>query len=222
MKVRGVLLDVDGTLLDSNDAHAEAFVEAFADCGHPVPFEKVRPLIGKGSDKLLMEAAGLEKESEPGKKVGERKKEIFTEQYLPRLQPFPGVRELLTRMQEEGLKLVAASSAEEEELKALLEKAGVADLVTERTSSSEVEASKPDPDIVQAALKKIGLPAGEVVMLGDTPYDVEAARKAGVGVLALRCGGWTDADLQGALAVYQDPADLLAQYGPSPLASQTS
>jgi HAD superfamily hydrolase (TIGR01509 family) len=217
--VRGVLLDVDGTLLDSNDAHAHAFEEALAEQGYPVPFAEVRRLIGKGSEKLLMETAGLDKEQGPGKAVGERKKELFKTRYLTHLGPARGARELLERMRRCGLRLVVATSAGKEELEGLLKAAGVLGLTDDQTSASEVERSKPDPDIIQAALKKIRLPASEVLMLGDTPYDVEAAAKAGVRTVALRCGGWADADLCGAIAIYDDPADLLAHYEESPFAS---
>ena len=210
--VRGVLLDVDGTLVDSNDAHARAFEEAFRQRGIEVPFDRVRRLIGMGSEKLLAEAAGLEKDGSSGRAVTERKRELFQEEYLPALKPFPRVRDLLLRMREDGLRLVAASSAEEDELKRLLEIAEAADLMDAVTSASEVERSKPDPDIVQAALEKSGCAAGEVLMLGDTPYDVEAAIQAGVRIIALRCGGWSDEDLAGAVAIYDDPADLLEQY----------
>jgi HAD superfamily hydrolase (TIGR01509 family) len=218
--IRGVLLDVDGTLLDSNDAHARAFVEALAESGVTVPFEKVRRCIGMGSDKLLKAAAGLEEEDPRAKQARERKGEIFKSQYLPHLRPTPGARDLLLRLRDAGLRRVVASSAHGDELRQLMEQAGVADLVQDETSSSEVEHSKPDPDIVQAALEKIALPVAEVLLLGDTPYDVEAAQRAGVGVIGVRCGGWSDAELAGALAVYADPADLLAQFEQSPLVGQ--
>lgn len=217
-KIRGVILDVDGTLVDSNDAHAQAWVQALAEHGHDVPFERVRPLIGMGSDKVLPVVSGLDVESEEGERITERRKQIFKERYVPRLRAFPGVRPLLERMRGNGLELVVASSATEEDLKPLLEIAGAEDLIEGRTSSDDADESKPDPDIVHAALASSGLPASEVLMIGDTPYDVAAGGRAGVGVVALRCGGWGTEDLAGALAVYDDPADLLAHYDSSPLA----
>lgn len=214
---RVVLLDIDGTLVDSNDAHAHAWVAAFAEAGHEVPFERVRPLIGMGSDQLLPRVLGVEKDSPEGERLGDRWAEIFKERFLPSLRPFPDARELLLRMRADGLRLVAASSAREDQLGALLDLAGVADLIEEQTSSSDAERSKPEPDIVRAALDRVGLPAAEAVMIGDTPYDAEAAGKAGVGLIALRCGGWGDTDFDGVLAVYDAPADLLAHYDESPL-----
>jgi len=217
-----VILDVDGTLIDSNDAHASAFVEALAAHGHSTSFDEVRRLIGMGSDKLLWETAGLDKSRPPGKQISDQHGETFRTRYLPHLKPFPGVTQLLSRMRGEGLKLVVATSANEKELEALLKAAGVVDLIDDKTSSSDVQESKPDPDVVQAALDKSGCPAHQVLMLGDTPYDVAAARQTGVEIIALRCGGWADADLAGAAAIYDDPADLLAHYDQSPLSRGAS
>jgi len=217
--IRGVLLDVDGTLVDSNDAHARAIVEALEACGLQASFDKVRSLIGMGSDKLLEAAAGLKEDDPRAEQVGDRKKEIFQERYLPGLRPFPHTRELLQRLRERGLPLVAASirSSASAIRRSFPNSSSLAELAA--TSASEVEESKPEPDIIEAALRKIGLPPGEVLLLGDTPYDIEAARKAGVGTVALRCGGWSDEDLAGAVAIYQDPADLLARFDESPFAS---
>lgn len=217
-RFRAVILDVDGTLVDSNDLHARAWVDAFREAGRDVPFETIRPLIGMGGDNLLPAAAGLSAEEEPGRSIAERRGAIFRERYLRRVTAFPAVRDLLKRMRADGLKLAVASSAKGDELGPLLEIAGAEDLVPARTSADDAESSKPDPDIVQAALRRIGARADEAVMIGDTPYDVEAAGRAGVGTIALRCGGWDDRALAGALAVYDSPADLLARYEESPLA----
>ena len=119
-------------------------------------------------------------------------------------------------------RLVVASSAKEDELKELIKIAGAEEFIEDKTSSSDAENSKPDPDIVQAALDELGLAPDEVIMLGDTPYDVEAAARAGIKTIGLRSGGWQDADLRGAEAVYADPADLLARYDSSPLAKRTA
>lgn len=219
--IQGVILDIDGTLVDSNDAHARAWVEALAEHGIQAAYEKVRPLIGMGGDKLLPEVSGIEEDSDEGKKISQYRSKVFKKKYLPNIKAFPSVRELLERMRDEGLKLVVASSAKEDELKQLLEIAGATDLIEGKTSSSDAENSKPDPDIVQAALKDSGLSPDEVVMLGDTPYDIEAAGKAGIATIALRSGGWTDARLARAIAVYDGPADLLANYDSSPLSKQS-
>lgn len=218
LKRRALLLDVDGTLVDSNDSHARAWVEALGEAGRVVSFERVRAQIGKGGDKILPELASVDDESPEGKKISERRSAIFEERYLPGLQAFPRVRELLVAARERGWHLVVASSAKEEEVEVLLERANVKDLVEATTSSDDAERSKPDGDIIRAALDRAGCAPGDALMLGDTPYDVEAARKAGVGTIALRCGGWDDRALDGALAVYDDAAALLAQLEASPLA----
>lgn len=215
--LRGVLLDVDGTLVDSNDAHAHAWVAALAEAGHAVAFERVRALIGKGGDKLLPEVSGIAKESAQGEAIGARRGAIFKERYLGQLRAFPQTRALIERMRAAGLRVAVASSAQEDELAALLAVAGVRDLIESATSSSDAKQSKPDPDIIQAALARLGLPPAATIMLGDTPYDIEAAARAGVPTIALRCGGWANADLAGAHAIYQDPADLLAHFADSPL-----
>jgi HAD superfamily hydrolase (TIGR01509 family) len=220
MRPKAVILDVDGTLVDSNDAHAQAWVEALAEHGHRVPFAKVRPLIGMGGDKLLPRVVGIEEDSPDGKAISTRRGEIFKQRYLPTLRPFPGARALLQRMRADGMKLVVASSAKGDELDPLLEIAGAADLVEHTTSSDDAERSKPDPDIVQAALGKTGCGAHEVLMLGDTPYDLEAAHRAQVGFVGVRSGGWDDDALRGALAVYADTADLLAKYDSSPFSGR--
>jgi HAD superfamily hydrolase (TIGR01509 family) len=216
MTLRAAILDIDGTLIDSNDAHAHAWVDVGKEFGYKLDFNEVRRLIGMGGDKVLPILTGLEDGSDEGERMNKRRGEIFREEYLPTLSPFPHARELLERFRADGLALVIATSASKKDMGGLLKKIGVEDLIDEKTSSSDADNSKPDPDIIQAALKKAGVRPSEALMLGDTPYDVEAARKAGVRTVALRCGGWSAEDLGDAAAVYRDPADLLAHYDESP------
>ena len=216
--IGAVLLDVDGTLIDSNDGHARAWVDVGEEFGHAIEFGRVRLMIGMGGDRVLPELTGLEEESDEGAKILERRGEIFREKYLPRLRAFDGARELLERLRAEGRTLVVATSASAKDLKALLKQAGLSDLMDEATNADEAESSKPAPDIVEAALEKAGVSAGEAVMIGDTPYDVKAAQRAGVRIIALRCGGWNDVDLIGAAEIFENPAELLASYEDSLLA----
>lgn len=213
-----VLLDVDGTLVESNDAHAHAWVKALAEAGVRVEFAAVRRLIGKGGDKLLPEVSGIDAESTRGQAISKRRGEIFQSEHLPKLKPTSGAKEMLARMKRAGLKLAVASSAKEAELKGLLEVCGADEFIEASTSSDDAENSKPDPDIIHVALNRLGHPPVSVILLGDTPYDVEASLKAGVRVVALRCGGWDDADLSGAVRIYDNPADLLAHFDDSPFA----
>src|SRR5918999_2683662 len=195
-----VLFDIDGTLVDSNDAHARAWVEAFAAYGVQVDYAQVRRCIGMGGDKLMPEVSGLREDTPKGTAISERRREVFKEKYLPRIKPLPGARELVAALKERGLTLVAASSAKKDELKPLLSIAGADALLDAATSSDDAEESKPDPDIVQAALKQAKARPQHAVMIGDTPYDVQAAARAGVRVIGFRSGGWNDQDLKGAVA----------------------
>jgi HAD superfamily hydrolase (TIGR01509 family) len=207
-----VILDVDGTLVDSNDAHARSWVDAFAAFGITVAYEDVRRSIGMGGDKLMPAVSNLTEDSDQGRLVAARRAELFKSTWLPRLRPFPRVRELLQRFVEDGFTLAVASSAKQEELKPLLEAAGVADLISTHTSSDDASRSKPDPDIVTAALKESGAQPERAIMLGDTPYDMEAARRAGVHAVAFECGGWSRTELPAAAEIYADAADLLDRY----------
>lgn len=217
-KIEAVLLDIDGTLVDSNDAHAQAWLDALREFGLDPDVQAVRCRIGMGGDKLLPEVTGIQEESELGQRIARRRSEIFRSRYLPTLQPFPGARELLQRMSDQGLRLVVATSAKEEEMEGLLRVLEAEHLLDGKTSSDDAEESKPDPDIVTAALKKTGCRADRVLMLGDTPYDAEAAARAGVGLVGFRCGGWRDERLQPSVRVYDGPQDLLEGYAESPLA----
>lgn len=215
--VQGVILDVDGTLIDSNHAHADSWYRALREHGFQVSFDKIRSLIGMGKDNFLPSAVGIENDSSVAEEVAKQKGEFFKREYLPTLKAFPQVPELLERMKSEGLRLVVGSSSEPDELKALLTIAGATNYLEEQVSSGDVENSKPHPDIVHVALDRLHLAPNEVIMIGDTPYDIEAASKAGVRTIAFRCGGWADHDLQGALAIFNSPSDLLANYQISPL-----
>jgi len=210
-----VIFDVDGTLVDSNDAHARAWMRACAEHGITVAYAAVRRAIGMGGDKLMPAVAAIEEDSPQGQAIAGRRGEIFKTEYLPELRAFPQTRELVARLRQDGYALTVASSAKEEELHALLEIARVADLISIRASGDEAGNSKPDPDIVTAALKRSGCSPGASIMIGDTPYDIEASQRAGVRAVALQCGGWTSQDLGGAIAIYRDPMDLLMRYDQS-------
>ena len=213
--LQGVIFDIDGTLVDSNDAHAESWVETFAKAGYDVPFDVVRPLIGMGADKLLPKTVGIAHDSDEGKKLIESRSKIFHEKYLPRLRPLPGSRDLVLRVRAEGLDTIVATSAKDQEVKGLLKAAEVADLIEAKATASDAKRSKPDPDIVHAAIEESGASHHDLVMIGDTPYDVEAATRAKLQIIAFRSGGWDDAHLQGAAEIYDGPSDLVTHYDSS-------
>ncbi len=216
-RIRAVLFDIDGTLLDSNDAHAHAWLDALRGHGKSVPFDLVRSKIGKGGDKLVRELAGVDPESTEGRSIIERRTALLKAHYVPDLGPLPGARALVDRLRSRGLVCAAVTSANADELADLLRAAAVADLMDVLVTSDDVDRSKPDPDLVDAALRKIAVPPSEVVLVGDTPYDIEAANRAGVAAIALRSGGFPDALLRGAIAIYDTPADLASHLDETPL-----
>lgn len=216
-RIKAVLFDVDGTLVDSNDAHAEAWVRAFNEFNVKVDPVEVRRSIGMGGDKLMPRVSGIEEESELGTKIADRRGEIFRTEFLPQLKALPSADRLVAAIADRGLTAVAASSAHKDELTKLLDIAGASTLMDAFTSSDDADESKPAPDIVHAALQQAEAEPSQAVMIGDTPYDVAAARSAGVRVIAFRSGGWLDPDLAGAIEIYDGPWDLLERLDDSVL-----
>ncbi|KMO13473.1 HAD family hydrolase [Methylobacterium platani JCM 14648] len=218
--MRNLIFDIDGTLLDSVDLHAEAWAEAFRAFGIAVPVDAVRGQIGKGGDQLMPVFVPEERLEREGETIETFRSELFTRDYLPKVRPFPGVRALFERLKAEGHVLALASSGKADEVARYQEIAGIRDLVDVATNSDEAERSKPHPDIFDAALARLGHPArGQAVVIGDSPYDAEAAVKAGLPVIGVLCGGFPEADLSaaGCAAIYRDPQDLLDGYASSPL-----
>ncbi len=218
--LQAVIFDVDRTLIDSVDLHAKAWQDAFHDYGHEVGFYEIRSQIGKGGDQLMPVFLSEGELDAKDEELEKHRGQVLKERYLPQVTPFPMVRELLQRIQADGTKVALASSAKEDELQTYKEVANIEDLLEAETSSDDAESSKPNPDILLAALKHLGgMPPDQAIVIGDTPYDAEAAGKAGLRTIGLLCGGWSEADLKkaGCIAAYKDPADLLAQYDASPL-----
>lgn len=219
--IGAVLFDVDGTLIDSNDLHATAWREAFLHFGIDIPADAIRQQIGKGGDNLiptLLPDISDQRQEE----IDSFRSELFKTDYLPRVVPFGGVRALFERIVSDGKKIVLASSAKGEEVDYHKSVIGAADLITATTSADDVEHSKPYPDIFAAAMKKVQpLGADQLVVIGDSPFDVEAAKKLGIRVIAVRSGGFPDEVLRqaGADQLYDGPEDLLANYETSLLAS---
>jgi phosphoglycolate phosphatase-like HAD superfamily hydrolase len=207
-----VMLDVDGTLVDSNVAHAHAWVDAFAERGVEVSVERVQRMIGMGGDRVIETVMGSQDDA-----LSERRSELFRERWLSHVGPLLGSRELLLRLRSEGYPYVLASAAKADELEAVLQAAGIADLCELRTTSDDVDASKPDPASIEAALRKLDVDRSRVVMAGDTPYDLQAARGASVDLIGFTSGGWSYDALAGAVAIYDHPAGLLAAWAASPL-----
>jgi phosphoglycolate phosphatase-like HAD superfamily hydrolase len=217
-RYRGVLLDVDGTLVDSNAAHAHAWEAAFARAGFDVGFARIRPLIGMGGAQLIEQLTSLPSSHRTHRAIARYRGEIFRAQWLPRIGPLLGARQLVLRLGHAQYRYAIASSAQAEELEPLLAIADIADLCELRTTASDVERAKPAPDVIEAALAKLGVERSQVVMIGDSPYDVAAARTARVDTIGVTTGGFTAEQLAGAVAVFDGPAGLLAAWDRSPLA----
>lgn len=212
--IKAVLFDVDGTLVDSVDLHATSWHETLKRFGHDLPYDKVRSQIGKGSDLLVPALLGDAADKDQGDEIRDARHSLFKERYLDKVKPFPKTRDLILAVLADGKKVVLASSAKADELGAYQKAAGIDDLDLPATSSDDADRSKPYPDIFQAALGQAGIRPEEAVVVGDTPYDAEAAGKAGIPMVAVLCGGFDEADLRksGAREIYRDPADLLGRF----------
>jgi len=217
-----IIFDMDGTLLDSVDLHAQAWQEAFAHFGYNFDFPRIRSQIGKGGDQLLPVFLSPEDLQSRGKEISEYRSRLFKETYLPRIKPFPGVRQLFEKVRLNGQKAVIASSAKGDELTDFERIAGIQDLVDTETSSADAKRSKPHPDIFEAALNRLGngISKDRVIVVGDSPHDAEAAKNAGLRTVGVRCGGFPESDLRsaGCIAIFDGPEDLLEHYEQSPLA----
>ena len=209
----GVIFDVDGTLVDSNPSHAQAWLKALEEFGQKADAQEIHRSIGMGGDKIIPAQTPWSAEEPKGKALAKRRTEIFEQRYLPNLNAFRGAQLLVARLHQQGLQLAVASSAQEEELNPLLELVGIQDFLKEKTSSSDAKQSKPDPDIVAVALNRLGLKAEEVIMIGDTPYDLSAARKLSIRPLAFLTGGWSRAELAEAEWIFEGPQALLEAMG---------
>jgi HAD superfamily hydrolase (TIGR01509 family) len=207
------IFDIDGTLIDSNEEHALAWQKAFASKGKNISLKQIWPQIGKGSDQFLPNFLSKDELKEIGKDVSKAHGEIFRREYLPRIRPFPKVRELFKKIRNADGRIALASSSDKEEVTAYETIAQIGDLVEKSAMADDAEKTKPAPDIFQAAMSRLGNPPGNaVIIIGDTPHDATAAARAGLPAIGVLCGGFSEADLKshGCFAVFEDPADILA------------
>ena len=217
--VEAVIFDLDGTVVDSNELHVEAWREAFREYGKDFPTKELHRQIGKGGDKYLPEFLTERELREFGKELEQFRADLFKRKYLERVRPFPRVRDLFQRIRDDGKRIALASSGNDTEVEHYVKLAELVEVIESRTSKSDVEHSKPSPDVFTAALNLLGVMPQDAIAVGDTPYDVEAAKKIGLPTIALLCGGFSEDELRasGAIAIYRDPADLLESYLRSPL-----
>lgn len=218
--IKAVIFDLDGTLVDSVALHAQAWVKAFKNYGYEFSFEELREQIGKGDSYIIQDLLSESDAKQSGEQITNYRKEYFQNNYLEQVRPFPKVKELLKKIEANNLKIILASSAKTDTIEHYKQLLEIEDLIDGATSADDVEKAKPEPDIFLAALKKIdGITANEAIVIGDSPYDIQAANKASLSTIGLLSGGFTQEKLTeaGCIAIYQDPADLLANYDSSPL-----
>ena len=223
--LKAIIFDIDGTLVDSVDLHARAWQETFRHFGREVEFAKVRHQIGKGGDQFMPVFFSAEELGRFGEEMEKFRGDLYKREYISRVRAFPQVRELFERIRRDGTRIALSSSSKQDELKTYKELARITALVEEETSADDAEKSKPHPDIFVAALGSLGdVEAGEARVVGDTPYDAEAAGKIKLRTVGVLCGGFPEAELRaaGCTDIYRDPADLLARYDLSPLAAKSS
>jgi HAD superfamily hydrolase (TIGR01509 family) len=219
--VKAVIFDVDGTLIDSVDLHARAWQEIFRSYGVNADFQAVRDQIGKGGDKLMKVFLSREQIERQGEEIEAERAKLFKRKYLSRVKPFPKLQGLFERLRDDGTKIALGSSAKGDELEVYKKITGIGPFLAKETSSDDVSNSKPDPDIFRSAQEKLEIDPRNIIVVGDTQYDAEAAGKAGMATIGLLCGGSSPAKLRaaGCIALYRDPADMLQHYDTSPLAS---
>ena len=216
------VVDIDGTLIDSNYQHALAWYRALRLVGETYPVWRLHRLIGMGGDQVLTAVGGEDLERRVGDQAREQQgKEV--DALLEEMAPLPGARDLLVAVKERGHRLVLASSAQRRHVDVFLDKLDARGIADDWTSSADVETSKPAPDLLQVALKKLGAPPdASSVMVGDSVWDVEAAKRAGMPAIVVRSGGFGDDELQkaGAIAIYDTPGDLAKALDDTPLAGR--
>jgi HAD superfamily hydrolase (TIGR01509 family) len=219
---RAVLFDIDGTLVDSVELHAQAWHEALVRFGKEVPYEQIRSQMGKGGDQLLPVFLNEEELERFGDDLAEYRTGLYQRQYLAWAKPFPAARDLLARLKQGGTLVGLASSCKRVELGYYLRMVGGASLVDAATTAEDAEQSKPHPDVFLVCLERLAVEPGEAIAVGDSPYDAEAAARAGVRTVGVLSGGFAQHDLEeaGCIAVYQDCADLLARLPTTPLAPE--
>ena len=216
---RAVVLGLEGALVDTREASTLSWLVALHDGGHDVSVDLLRHLSGVAAGELLRIVAGLKSDSPEGREILRQQERIFRMWYLPRILPFVGARRLLQRMKSDGLRVIALSSGSADTAPELVRASGVADLLDDVVSADGESRDAALNEIITSVVATCNCKRDGIVMVGDSPYDVSMGERAGIDVVALRCGGWTDASLQGAVAVYEDHIHLLSQFQTSPLGS---
>jgi HAD superfamily hydrolase (TIGR01509 family) len=223
MAIDAVLLDIDGTLVDSNEFHVIAWHRAFQEANTPVPAARIRKQIGKGAD-MLIPAVAPDLPQKARDVVAKRHGKIFKKEFLPRVEAFPGAHDLIAALHRSGREVVLASSSDQAEVDHYVHLLRVEELLRATTSADDVERSKPAGDIFASALQKTSSKDPQsTIAIGDTPYDAIAAAKCGIRTIALRSGGFTDDELLSGhpIAIYEDVGDLFESLPESELSDES-
>ena len=212
------ILDIDGTLVDTNYHHAVVWYRAFREHGLVLPIWRIHRHLGMGGDQLVAALTDERTEDERGDDIRSSEKTLYF-QLIDEVEPMQGSRELIEQLKRRGHTVVLASSAKADEVDRYLDLLDARDLADEWTTSADVESTKPEPDLVNAALERVGGSSDDAVMVGDTPWDVEAAGRAGVPTLAVLTGGFAVSELEGAgaAAVFESVTELCQRLHETPL-----
>jgi HAD superfamily hydrolase (TIGR01549 family) len=208
-RLRAILFDIDGTLVDSNDKHTDCWVEAFAHFDKHVDRDAIRTQIGKGGDLLVPDTLNAREMRKFGERLKKYRGELWKKNYMKSVQPFPGVREALRAVEERKIKVALASSSNPDEVEYYVELLGIQKMLEGTTSKGDAQFSKPSPEIFQAALEQAGSKLTDTLVVGDTPYDILAAHRGCLTVAALLCGGFPRDTLTKAEFLFEGVAELI-------------
>jgi len=208
-RVTGILFDIDGTLIDSNDIHAEAWVEAFSEFGKNIPFKLMRSQIGKGGDLLVPDLLNAREMQDFGETLQKRRATIFKATWMDQIKPFKGIKQALEVLQNRGVRMALASSANPDEVKYYIELMKIGELIETSTSADDAKFSKPSPEIFQAALLKLGTSKRQTLVVGDTPWDILAAHRCALPIAAVRSGGFERSTLTRAEFIFSSVHTLV-------------
>lgn len=208
MKLQGIIFDVDGTLVDSNDLHAECWLEAFEHFGKRFDYGLVRGQIGKGGDLLVPDLLNAREMRRFGEQLKKYRTDLYKRKYMPKVRPFPRVRDLFELLHGRGIKLALASSSNPDEVQYYTDLLGVGDLLEGSTSKHDAEFSKPSPEIFEAALERLGTNDAFTFTVGDTPYDILASHRGALPIVAVLSGGFDRSQLTKAEFLFEDVEEL--------------